>query len=43
MTEKEVFEHVADSFPELEAGKNGLRYDKDKNRIVPTEKAQKKG
>lgn len=43
MIEREVFEHVADSFPELESGKNGLRYDKDKNRIVPTEKAQKKG
>ena len=36
--------HIIDAhIHALEAGQTGLRYDKDKNRIVPTEKAQKKG
>jgi len=43
MTEAEVFEFLEDDFPELSAERAELRYDAEKNRLVPVLKAHKKG
>ncbi|QIN81086.1 hypothetical protein GBA65_21875 (plasmid) [Rubrobacter marinus] len=44
MTAKEVLDWMSeDDFPELKYEETELRYDKEKNRLVPVRKAQKKG
>jgi hypothetical protein len=44
MTAKEVLDWMSeDDFPELAFEETELRYDKEKNRLVPVRKAQKKG
>lgn len=43
ISSSEIFDDIADDFPEIDPKKFTLRYDKDKGRVVPIPNAQKKG